>query len=109
MMVKLLDEFDRLQKLVEVLEMYDVDVKINKMMLELGFLFEDGDCLVVFFSGGWQMWMLFGKIFLQDFDLLLLDEFINYFDLDIIEWLEGYLKKIDVFMVVVFYDRVFLD
>lgn len=50
-----------------------------------------------------------GKILLQEPDLLLLDEPTNHLDLDTIEWLEGYLKKQDVPMVVVSHDRAFLD
>jgi ATPase subunit of ABC transporter with duplicated ATPase domains len=46
----------------------------------------------------------------QDPDLLLLDEPTNHVDLDIIEWLESYLKTQDVPMVtVISHDRAFLD
>eukprot|EP01018_Ginkgo_biloba_P037820 Gb_01082 [translate_table: standard] len=150
LMGRLLDELDLLQKRADAVELYDVDVKINKMMPELGFSQEDGDRLVASFSGGWQMRMSLGKILLQDSgpetplelrlpwllfslkmaamerteitgkwkfttviwkepDLLLLDEPTNHLDLDTIEWLEGYLKKQDVPMVVVSHDRAFLD
>lgn len=47
--------------------------------------------------------------FLQDPDLLLLDEPTNHLDLDTIEWLEGYLNKQDVPMVIISHDRAFLD
>ncbi|KAG6543893.1 hypothetical protein Mapa_014733 [Marchantia paleacea] len=109
LMAKLLDELDRLQRQAEAVDMYDVDVKINKIMAELGFTPEDGDQLVAAFSGGWQMRMSLGKILLQEPDLLLLDEPTNHLDLDTIEWLEGYLKKQDVPMVLVSHDRAFLD
>lgn len=109
LMGRLLDELDFLQKQADVVELYGVDVKINKMMPELGFSQEDGDRLVASFSGGWQMRMSLGKILLQEPDLLLLDEPTNHLDLDTIEWLEGYLKKQDVPMVVVSHDRAFLD
>jgi len=41
--------------------------------------------------------------------LLLLDEPTNHLDLDTIEWLEGYLQKQDVPMVIISHDRAFLD
>jgi len=41
--------------------------------------------------------------------LLLLDEPTNHLDLDSIEWLEGYLKKQAVPMVIVSHDRATLD
>ncbi|XP_010465440.1 PREDICTED: uncharacterized protein LOC104745786 [Camelina sativa] len=55
------------------------------------------------------MRMSLGKILLQSPDLLLLDEPTNHLDLDIIEWLESYLNKQDVPMVIISHDRAFLD
>ena len=46
---------------------------------------------------------------LQEPDLLLLDEPTNHLDLDTIEWLEGYLNRQDVPMVIISHDRAFLD
>ncbi|XP_002963504.2 ABC transporter F family member 5 [Selaginella moellendorffii] len=109
LMGKLLDELDKLQKKAEATDLYDVDVKVNKVMPELGFSQDDNDRLVASYSGGWQMRMSLGKILLQEPDLLLLDEPTNHLDMDTIEWLEGYLKKIEVPMVVVSHDRAFLD
>eukprot|EP00271_Cylindrocystis_brebissonii_P008105 TRINITY_DN22134_c0_g1_i1.p1 TRINITY_DN22134_c0_g1~~TRINITY_DN22134_c0_g1_i1.p1 ORF type:complete len:766 (+),score=152.08 TRINITY_DN22134_c0_g1_i1:237-2534(+) len=105
----LLDELDTLQKAAEAVDLFDVDVKINKMMPELGFVDEDSHRLVASYSGGWQMRMSLGKILLQDPDLLLLDEPTNHLDLDTIEWLENYLRQQDVPMVIVSHDRAFLD
>lgn len=109
LMGKLLDDLDELQKKAQALDLYDIDVKINKMMPELGFTPEDSDRLVASFSGGWQMRMSLGKILLQDPDLLLLDEPTNHLDLATIEWLESYLKSQEVPMVIVSHDRAFLD
>lgn len=55
------------------------------------------------------MRMSLGKILLQDPDLLLLDEPTNHLDLQAIQWLEEYLKKQEVPMVIVSHDREFLD
>lgn len=109
LMGRLLDELDLLQRKAQAVDLDEVDVKISKMMPELGFLPEDSDRLVASFSSGWQMRMSLGKILLQDPDLLLLDEPTNHLDLDTIEWLEGYLKKQDVPMVIISHDRAFLD
>ncbi|KAH9544996.1 hypothetical protein CY35_12G024900 [Sphagnum magellanicum] len=108
-MARLLDELDSLQKRAESSNLYNVDVNINKMMPELGFVMEDADRLVASFSGGWQMRIALGKILLAEPDLLLLDEPTNHLDLDSIEWLESYLKSQDVPMVIVSHDRAFLD
>ncbi|XP_019197610.1 PREDICTED: ABC transporter F family member 5-like [Ipomoea nil] len=109
LMGRLLDEFDLLQRRAQAVDLDEVDVKINKMMPELGFAPEDADRLVASFSSGWQMRMSLGKILLQDPDLLLLDEPTNHLDLDTIEWLEGYLSEQDVPMVIISHDRAFLD
>ncbi|RZR82650.1 hypothetical protein BHM03_00009104 [Ensete ventricosum] len=109
LMGRLLDELDLLQRRAQDLDLDEVDVKISKLMPELGFAPEDSDRLVASFSGGWQMRMSLGKILLQEPDLLLLDEPTNHLDLDTIEWLEGYLKKQDVPMVIISHDRAFLD
>ncbi|KAL3613455.1 ABC transporter F member 5 [Castilleja foliolosa] len=109
LMGRLLDEFDLLQRRAQAVDLDEVDVKISKLMPELGFAVEDTDRLVASFSGGWQMRMSLGKILLQDPDLLLLDEPTNHLDLSTIEWLEGYLKKQDVPMVIISHDRAFLD
>ncbi|KAI4365493.1 hypothetical protein MLD38_021473 [Melastoma candidum] len=109
LMGRLLDEFDLLQRRAQAVDLDEVDAKISKMMPELGFAPEDSDRLVAAFSGGWQMRMALGKILLQDPDLLLLDEPTNHLDLNTIEWLEGYLNKQDVPMVIISHDRAFLD
>ncbi|KAL1290798.1 hypothetical protein HN51_059320 [Arachis hypogaea] len=109
LMGRLLDEFDLLQRKAQALDLDEVDAKISKLMPELGFAAEDSDRLVASFSSGWQMRMSLGKILLQEPDLLLLDEPTNHLDLDTIEWLEEYLNKQDVPMVIISHDRAFLD
>ncbi|URD93163.1 ABC transporter F family member [Musa troglodytarum] len=109
LMGRLLDELDLLQRRAQDMDLDQVAVKISKRMPELGFAPEDSDRLVASFSSGWQMRMSLGKILLQDPDLLLLDEPTSHLDLDTIEWLEGYLNKQDVPMVIISHDRAFLD
>ncbi len=65
LMAKLLDELDTLQQKAEASDLYSIDVRINKMMPELGFTADDADRLVASFSGGWQMRIALGKILLQ--------------------------------------------
>lgn len=65
LMGRLLDEFDLLQRRAQAVNLDEVDVKISKLMPDLGFSPEDGDRLVASFSGGWQMRMSLGKILLQ--------------------------------------------
>ncbi|KAK9842531.1 hypothetical protein WJX81_004688 [Elliptochloris bilobata] len=108
-MSALLDELQEVNARGADLDIALLDKKIDQMMPELGFTAEDNDRLVASYSGGWQMRMCLGKILLADPDLLLLDEPTNHLDLDALEWLEGYLRKQEVPMVVVSHDREFLD
>lgn len=105
----LLDTLSQLQAKAETLDLSTLDMSIDKMMPELGFGPDDNDRLVASYSGGWQMRMSLGKILLRDPDILLLDEPTNHLDLETISWLEAYLKKSSVPMVIVSHDRMFLD
>jgi len=49
------------------------------------------------------------KIFMQAPDVLLLDEPTNHLDLESVEWLEGFLQKQSLPMVVVSHDREFMQ
>ena len=109
LMTVLLEKLDELQKKADRLDLFNMERAIDKIMPTLGFVPEDNDRLVASFSGGWQMRISLGKILLQEPGLLLMDEPTNHLDLDAIQWLEEYLKSVDVPMVIVSHDREFLD
>jgi len=109
LMTILLEKLDELQRQADRLDLFKMGIAIDKIMPTLGFVPEDNDRLVASFSGGWQMRISLGKILLQEPGLLLMDEPTNHLDLDAIQWLEGYLKGLDVPMVIVSHDREFLD
>jgi ATP-binding cassette, subfamily F, member 3 len=106
---KLINKMDRLQQEFEHKGGYAIDVKIDKLLPEIGFSQADADRLVSEFSGGWQMRIGLGKVMLQNPDILLLDEPTNHLDLETIEWLESYLKQQSAGIVIISHDRAFLD
>ena len=106
---KLMRQMEHVQHQFELLGGYDVHVKVDKILPELGFDMADADRLVGSFSGGWQMRVAFGKLLLQQPDILLLDEPTNHIDLETVEWLEGYLKALTKPMAIVSHDRMFMD
>jgi ATP-binding cassette subfamily F protein 3 len=106
---ELIHKLDKLQREFEALDGYFLDAAIAKILPEMGFKLEDGERLVSSFSCGWQMRMSLGKILLQDPDILLLDEPTNHLDLETIEWVEKYLKGLNLPMVIVSHEREFLD
>ena len=106
----LVDKLNELQRQADRMDLFNMERLIDKIMPELGFVPEDNDRLVSSFSGGWQMRIFSrGKILLQEPGLLLLDEPTNHIDLNTIQWLESYLKNVDVPLVCVSHDREFLD
>ncbi len=89
--------------------MYLLDVKVDKVMSQMGFAPEDAELTVDTFSGGWRMRIGIGKVLLQSPNILLLDEPTNHMDLDSVEWLEEFLCSLSVPMVIISHDREFLD
>lgn len=60
-------------------------------------------------SGGWRNRSALAKILLEEPDVLLLDEPTNYLDIQGLEWLEGWLKKLRGALIIISHDRYFLD
>ena len=106
---RLMRDLDRYQHEFEAKDGYGIELKVDKILPEVGFSIKDAERLVGEFSGGWQMRIGIGKIMLQEPHVLLLDEPTNHIDLETIEWLEGYLRGLSAPMVIVSHDRFFLD
>lgn len=60
-------------------------------------------------SGGQKTRLALAKVLLGDPQLLLLDEPTNHLDLDMLEWLESWLRSFPGGVLVVSHDRAFLD
>ena len=60
-------------------------------------------------SGGQQKRVALANVRITDPDLLILDEPTNHRDLEMIEWLEGYLARGNRSLLMVTHDRFFLD
>jgi len=108
-LTKLIHKMDRLQHEFEMKGGYQIEMKIDKLLPDIGFSPTDADRLVSEFSGGWQMRIGIAKVMLRDPDVLLLDEPTNHLDLETVEWLESYLKKQTAPMAIISHDRELLD
>ena len=60
-------------------------------------------------SGGQKKRVALARVLISEPDLLILDEPTNHLDLDMIEWLEEYLTRRDITLLLVTHDRYFLD
>lgn len=60
-------------------------------------------------SGGQIKRVALSKIIIKNPDLLILDEPTNHLDIEMIEWLEDYLNRSKVALLMVTHDRYFLD
>jgi ABC transport system ATP-binding/permease protein len=86
---------------------WDLDTKIHQM---LGVLkLNDEEQLVGTLSGGQVKRLALAVSLISAPHFLILDEPTNHLDLDMIEWLEEYLLKSQVTLLMVTHDRYFLD
>lgn len=85
------DYEQRLHQILSVLNIHDLDQDISSL------------------SGGQRKRVALAFALLDDPDLLILDEPTNHLDVEMIEWLEAYLTKSTMTLLMVTHDRYFLD
>lgn len=81
--------------------------RMRQMLSQLGIT--DLDALVSGCSGGQLKRMAIACALMKEPDVLLLDEPTNHLDIDVIEWIENYLKRSRCTLLMVTHDRYFLD
>lgn len=86
-----------------------IAVRVEKILLGLGFKPSDFHRQMLEFSNGWQMRVELAKILLQKPEIILLDEPTNHLDIESIQWLEEYLINYEGTLILVSHDRAFLD
>ena len=100
----------RLQKAIlemDRLHAWDFEAKAKEILSRFGIhdIFKNINEL----SGGQRKKAALAKTLIADTDLLILDEPTNHLDVEMIEWLENYLKAANVTLLMVTHDRYFLD
>ena len=89
------DEWTFEQRMEEILSRMKVDTLLDRQMETL--------------SGGEQKKVALCKLLMDDCNLLILDEPTNHLDIDMIEWLEEFLSRQRLAILMVTHDRYFLD
>jgi ABC transport system ATP-binding/permease protein len=86
---------------------WDFELKIHQMLSVLKL--DNLDQMVNTLSGGQLKRLALAVALINEPDFLILDEPTNHLDLDMIEWLEEYLTKTRITLLMVTHDRYFLD
>ena len=94
-------------ELMDRLNAWDFDVKIKQILSQLKI--NNFDQKIGELSGGQQKRVALANVLINEPDFIILDEPTNHLDLDMIEWLEEYLQKMNSTLFMVTHDRYFLD
>ncbi len=101
--------YSELHDRLEHQDAYSIEHRVEEVLGGLGFASADFGRAAMTFSGGQQSRLMLAKLLLQSPDLMLLDEPSNHLDIETTAWLESYLSRQSVGMVIVSHDRYFLD
>ena len=86
---------------------WDLEARAREILYKLEI--RDLEAVVGQLSGGQRKRVALARLILSDPDFLILDEPTNHLDLDMIEWLENYLSRAKLTLLLVTHDRFFLE
>jgi len=92
---------------MDVLKAWDYEVRIKQILGKLKI--NNLEQKVEHLSGGQLKRIALANVLITEPDLLILDEPTNHLDLDMIEWLEDFLRRSKMALLMVTHDRYFLD
>lgn len=92
---------------MEDLKAWDFESKIKEILFKLHIT--ELDKKVGTLSGGQRKRLALAKLLIDEPEFLILDEPTNHLDLDMIEWLEDYLRQGNITLFMVTHDRYFLE
>ncbi len=101
---------DRYQKAFEKMDQYnawDFEAQFKQILFRLKIT--DLNAEIKNLSGGQKKRVALATLLIERPDLLILDEPTNHLDLEMIEWLEDYLKREKITLFMVTHDRYFLE
>ena len=101
------EAFDKALAKMDVANAWDYEQRLHQILSVLNI--HDLDQPISSLSGGQRKRVALAFVLLDDPDLLILDEPTNHLDVEMIEWLEAYLTKSTMTLLMVTHDRYFLD
>ena len=105
----LLKRYTHIENEFQIKGGYEYLTTIETLLSKFGFSKNDYDRQINSFSGGEKTRIAFAKLLMIKPDLLILDEPTNHMDIDIIEWLEDYLKRYEGAVLVITHDKYFIN
>ncbi len=102
------DEMQRCMEEMDNANAWDIESRVHTILTQLNLqhhLSQKTSSL----SGGQKKRLALAKVLIHNPDLLIMDEPTNHLDIQMIEWLEAYLKVMDTTLLLVTHDRYFLD
>lgn len=106
-MNKLMERQGELTELIEQMDGWQIDSKLERAMDALQC--PPSDAKISTLSGGERRRVALCRLLLKNPDVLLLDEPTNHLDTESIQWLEEHLKQYKGTVIAVTHDRYFLD
>lgn len=105
----LMQQYAQITERFEHLGGYDYEARLKKVAFGLGFTEEDFTKDPNLFSGGQRTRLSLAKALIREPDFLFLDEPTNHLDINMLEWLEDFLKNYTGGVLLISHDRFFLD
>lgn len=98
---------DAILQRMDVLQAWDYEHRAKQILAQLKIT--NFDQKVSELSGGQLKRVALANVLITEPDLIILDEPTNHLDLDMVEWLEEYLSRSRLSLLMVTHDRYFLD
>ncbi|MEA4994936.1 MAG: ABC-F family ATP-binding cassette domain-containing protein [Petrimonas sp.] len=101
------EEMDEVISQMDLLKAWDYELRIKQILSTLKITRLDQKMGEL--SGGQIKRVALANVLISEPDLVILDEPTNHLDLDMVEWLEDYLSRSGISLLMVTHDRYFLD
>ncbi len=98
---------DKASEKMDALQAWEYETRIRQILSQLGL--SGPDQRISELSGGQKKRVALAKVLITDPDFMILDEPTNHLDIEMIEWLEEYLARSSLTVLMVTHDRYFLE
>lgn len=100
-------ELEHVMSRMDDLKAWDYESRVKETLSR--FKVKDFNKPIALLSGGQKKRVALAKLIIEEPEFIILDEPTNHLDLEMIEWLEEYLKQPGITLFMVTHDRYFLD